>query len=98
MLQRVSNGDSSAADAASTWSAQQLVQQPQAEGTQETKYNDYSFQATFNSKNGRFDFAGGQSYFERNNIPTDKDGRQMSNFFNLDNLQQNREEYLRKKK
>jgi hypothetical protein len=102
VLSRVSDdggaaGAASAASAAGSWSAQQLLATDPAI-TAATQYKDYSFNATFNSKNGRFDGMGDQGYFERNAIPPDKDGRQMSHFFDLGSLDANRAEYLQKKK
>lgn len=79
-----------------TWTPHALIQKQNKE--QGPGYKDYSVNATFNRSTGRFDYAGDESYFDRNNIPADREGRQMSNFFDLDNLQANREEYKRLKK
>jgi len=68
------------------------------------KYQEYSFQATFNRNTEAFDDASGMDYFSRNNKPSDKAGRQMSNYFALSEFEKNREdakkiqEKLRKKR
>ena len=52
--------------------------------------SDYATTASFNSRTGRFESTGTESYFQRIGIPTDRAGRQMAHFFNIDDLEENR--------
>lgn len=87
-----------AAEPGSHWTPHMLLQQEKEEAAAKPQFVDYTTNASFNSKTRQFDHAGSDSYFERNNIPADKAGRQMSNFFDLNALQSNREEYKEMKK
>lgn len=59
---------------------------------------DLTVQATFNKQSGRFSHAGDGTYFERIGRSADREGRQMSAFFNMTDLQRNREVAKEKKK
>lgn len=58
---------------------------------------DYIVQATFNKQTGRFSHTGTDSYFEHVGRAPDREGRQMSAFFDLSQLERNREEAKKKK-
>lgn len=70
---------------------------PSSEETTQDKFMDYTTAAKFNRVTGRFDALGGEEYFAKAGIPTDRAGRQMSAFFNMTEFEKNREEYKRKK-
>lgn len=56
------------------------------------------YAATFNSRTGSFSSAGTNSYWESVGRPPDREGRQLSSFFNLTDLERNRAEAKMKKK
>lgn len=56
-----------------------------------------TFKATFNKKTGAFSTASESSYWETVGRPTDREGRQMSAFFDLNQLDENRQQALEKK-
>jgi WW domain len=51
-----------------------------------------SFKATFNRKTGAFGTASDLSYWETVGRPTDREGRQMSAFFDISSLDSNRQQ------
>lgn len=53
--------------------------------------------SSFNAKTGAFSGAGGDNYWSRVGRQSDREGRQMAAFFDLDSFAQNREEAKRKK-
>ncbi|RHY31652.1 hypothetical protein DYB32_003298 [Aphanomyces invadans] len=59
--------------------------------------SDYTVAAHMNLLNGRFSGASGDQYFHKQNIPTDKAGRQLANFFDLTAFEANRAEAKRMK-
>jgi hypothetical protein len=54
------------------------------------QYQSYDSVASFNSQNGRFANAGSETYYEKQGIPADREGRQMSHFFDISSLDENR--------
>ena len=53
----------------------------------------YKSTASFTNDKGVFSTSGASSYWDKMNRPDDKAGRQMSAFFDISTLEQNREEY-----
>ena len=53
----------------------------------------YKSTASFTNDKGVFSASGASSYWDKMNRPDDKAGRQMSAFFDISTLEQNREEY-----
>jgi len=53
--------------------------------------------AKLNQITGRFENTGGDEYWEKAGIPTDRAGRQMSNFFDMSEFEKNRAEAKRMK-
>ncbi|RHZ06207.1 hypothetical protein DYB37_008861 [Aphanomyces astaci] len=62
-----------------------------------TSQSEYTVVAHMNMLSGRFSGASGDQYFHKQNIPTDKAGRQLSNFFDLTAFEANRAEAKRLK-
>jgi hypothetical protein len=59
----------------------------------------YSQAATFSTKSGRFDgLSGAGSHWERQGIPSDRESRQMSAYFDVSSLDENRKQALEKKR
>lgn len=54
------------------------------------KDNNYSFVASFGKNSGRF--SGASSYWEANGRPTDRAGRQLAHYVDLEELEKNRAE------
>eukprot|EP01038_Epipyxis_sp_PR26KG_P008303 gene8303-11234_t len=61
--------------------------------TSSTQGDDYKFVASFNKKNGSFNMSGTGSYWNQVGRPEDKQGRQLSAFIDLEELEKNRQEY-----
>ena len=61
-------------------------------------YQDYTVQATFNSRTGQFGSADATTYWEATGRPNDKDGRMMHHFFDVNTLEQNRIDAVEKQK
>ena len=57
-----------------------------------------SYSASFNSKTGAISEVGELGYYEKRGRPTDREGRQMSAFFDLNTFEQNRAEAAEKKR
>lgn len=55
----------------------------------------YVTQAKFNRLTGKYEKLGGEDYFLAAGVATDKAGRQMSHFFDLNGLEKNREDAKR---
>lgn len=53
----------------------------------------YTFSASFNRATGKFEAAGGGNRYTAKGLSADRDVRQMSKFFDVNQLQENREEY-----
>jgi hypothetical protein len=51
----------------------------------------------FNILTGKFERTGGDEYWNSTGVPLDRAGRQMSNFFNIEQLEENRAEAKRMK-
>jgi hypothetical protein len=56
----------------------------------------YASTASFSLTNGAFSLVGTESYWDKVNRPNDREGRQMSAFFDLNDLDKNRQEAKRK--
>eukprot|EP01041_Mallomonas_annulata_P004412 gene4411-8784_t len=54
--------------------------------------SDYTAQASFNAQSGRFSQSGTTSYWDKVGRQGDREGRQMSAFFDIQSLEQNRQE------
>ena len=63
-----------------------------------TLVDSISYSASFNSKTGAISEVGEQGYFEKRGRPSDREGRQMSAFFDLSTFEQNRIEAAEKKR
>lgn len=65
--------------------------------TASTKVDDYAATASFNSRAGTFTAGDGSSYWQTHNMPSDREGRMMAQYFDLSTLEQNRKEAQEKK-
>jgi hypothetical protein len=59
--------------------------------------SSYSVRANFTATNGSFASVGGGSYWNKVGRPDDRAGRQMAHFFDVNELERNREEARDKK-
>jgi hypothetical protein len=55
----------------------------------------YAATAKFNRLSGRFEKLGGEEYFETRGVAADREGRQMSHFFDIQQLEKNRQDAKR---
>lgn len=58
---------------------------------------NYVSTAKFNTQTGKYEQIGGDDYWHSVGAQTDRAGRQMSHFFNMDDLERNRAEAQHKK-
>ena len=58
---------------------------------------NYIAQAKFNRLTGKYEQLGGDEYWQHAGIASDRAGRQMSHFFDVNDLEKNREEARRRK-
>ncbi|KAK1948343.1 WW domain-binding protein 4 [Phytophthora citrophthora] len=58
---------------------------------------NYIAQAKFNRLTGKYEQLGGDDYWQNAGIASDRAGRQMSHFFDMSELEKNREEAVRRK-
>ncbi|KAG1703147.1 hypothetical protein DVH05_008059 [Phytophthora capsici] len=58
---------------------------------------NYVAQAKFNRLTGKYEQLGGDDYWENAGIASDRAGRQMSHFFDMSELEKNREEAVRRR-
>lgn len=75
-----------------------IITPPPAQNLPITAEAASGYAATFNSRTGSFSSAGSKTYWENVGRPTDREGRQLSAFFNLSDLEKNRAEAKMKKK
>ena len=66
--------------------------------TESNLLDSISYSASFNSKTGAISEVGELGFFEKRGRPTDREGRQMSAFFDLSTFEQNRAEAAEKKR
>ena len=66
--------------------------------TENNLVDSISYSASFNSKTGSISEVGELGYYEKRGRPTDREGRQMSAFFDLSTFEENRAEAAEKKR
>ncbi|OWY94051.1 hypothetical protein PHMEG_00036332 [Phytophthora megakarya] len=75
------------------------VSEPESTDTKQKTVSgvNYVAQAKFNRVTGKYEQLGGDDYWQNVGVAPDREGRQMSHFFDMNELEKNREEAQRRK-